>query len=174
MIRSTTLALVALVIATAVLVACQTTEADGRRSDAPEPFTQRITEAEHRERVEQAWRDYEAALLDGDAAEALAMFSEEVTIRGSANTIHGRATYRERVEQFLSTTSLDYLKGEVEDVIVMGDHVFAAGNWSERFRRDDADASVSLRGSYAWLWRFENDGKWRIIQWVWNIRPDVE
>lgn len=107
MMRRPALAFVALALATSQLVGCQTTEADSRREAAPVTFTHPVTEAEHRERVEKAWRDYEVALLNGDAAEALALYSEDVTIRGSSGTLHGRAAYRDRVERFLSTTLLE-------------------------------------------------------------------
>lgn len=171
--RATALALVPLALATSLVAACQPTEANAGPQHASGTAEHRAPETEHRERVEKAWRDYEAALLDGDAARAVAMYSEDVTIRGSSGTLQGRPPYRDRVERFLSTTSLEYLKGEVEDVIVMGDHVFVAGSWSERFRRDASDEVVSLRGTYAWLWRLE-DGGWRISQYIWNVHPDTD
>lgn len=174
MTRNTALALLPVVLATSLLVACQATEPNAGPQHTSGTAAHRPPEAEHRERVEKAWRDYEAALLDGDAARAVAMYSEDVTIRGSSGALHGRSTYQDRVERFLSATSLEYLKGEVEDVIVMGNHVFVAGTWSERFRREASDKIVSLRGTYAWLWRLEDDGEWRISQYIWNVRPDEE
>lgn len=176
MTRPPTLALVPLAFAASLFGACQGPQPDPVQNRTENPVgstATAATEAEHRERVEEAWRDYEAALLDGDAARALSMYSEDVTIRGSS-TLHGRAAYRENVERFITTTSLEYLKGEVEDVSVMGDHVFTAGTWSERFRPEDAVEPVSLQGAYAWLWRLEDDGEWRIYQYIWNLHPEPE
>lgn len=132
-------------------------------------------EAEHRERIQEAWRGYEAALREGDAESAVSIFAEDITIRGRSYTLQGRATYLERIEGFVSNTTLDYLRGEVEDVIVMDDHVFSAGTWSERWIPNDApDEPAELSGDYAWLWRLEDDGEWRIAHFIWNQAPDAE
>lgn len=165
--RYFTLTIIPFILTASLLGACHTPEED---SGSAAHLT---TEAEHRERIKEAWQHYEAAQLDGDADRAVEIFSEDVTIRGSS-TIHGRSVYRDRIVRFLSTASLEYLKGEVEDVIVMGDHVFAAGTWSEQFQRENADEPVSLRGGFAWLLRLEEDDEWRISQFIWTRHPDPE
>lgn len=165
--RYITLALIPFILTALLLGACQTPEEDSG-SDA-----HLTTEAEHREWVEEAWQHYEAAQMDGDADRAVEIFTEDVTIRGSS-TIHGRAIYRDRIERFLSRASLEHLEGEVEDIVMMGDHVFVAGTWSERFQSENADEAVSLRGGYAWLLRLEEDDEWRISQFIWTRHSDPE
>lgn len=175
MIRSAATPLFHLSLVALLLVAFQTPEAEGKALASDTASGSAVldtTEAEHRERTEQAWSDYEAALLEGNAARAVAIFSKDLTVRGPSSVVHGRAARREQIEQFLSSATLEYLKGEVEDVVDAGDHVFVAGTWSEQFRRDNDDEPVKLEGNYAWLWRLDDDGEWRVSYFIWNQRPD--
>jgi ketosteroid isomerase-like protein len=135
-----------------------------------------VTEEEHRERAAAAHADYEAALIAGDADDVVAMYDEDAWIRGVGSafeSVRGKARYRDVLRDLLPAVTITQLNVDIEDVLVLGDHVFESGSFSENLRIGDTGDPVSLRGSYAALWRYGEDG-WKIKRFVWNEQPPAE
>lgn len=144
-------------------------EQEGDRTAAAD----QVSEAEFREHAEEAYETYVEALRAGDLATAGMIWSEDIWIRGTGpdfESLQGRDEALEVFRGFLGQASLESMDVDIQDVIVLGDHAWESGTYDETFRMGEQE--ISLRGSYAALWRLEADGRWRIFRYIWNEHPE--
>lgn len=144
--------------------------------ETPDAGAATVTEAEHRERAEEAYDDYAAALLAGDAQAAASLYSEDAWIRGEGSfaSVRGRSEFGSVLEEGLSGATFESVDVEIEDVIVLGDHAYESGTYSESLRIGDAAEPMRIQGGYAALWRQEDAGVWRIYRFIWNEQPSED
>ncbi len=168
---------VATAVAAALLVGCAPDQSEAE-TRADQSAADQVTEAEHRERAQEAYRAFEAGVQAEDPEAALAVWSEDVRVRGvgpGLERLDSRQAYADQLGGMSSAgLSLESLDVQVGEVIVLGDHVFEMGTFDESLRMEGAEEAIEIRGAYAALWRLEEDGAWRIYRFMWNEQPEGE
>lgn len=151
----------------APLVALLATLFVGACAPAPDP---QHSEAEIRAAVEHWVEAFNAEDLDG----VLHSYSTELILSyPGEEDMRDPGAFRRLYEgTFAREGGYSSFQADVEEIQIAGELAFARITWTLHWHPDGGEVSVVRSERALEVWRFEEDGVWRLYRWLGYPRPD--
>jgi ketosteroid isomerase-like protein len=121
-----------------------------------------------KESIEKLRHDYEVALNEGDIKSLMStLTSDIVTLPPGFPAVFGEETESWIKQNFLDPFDIDF-KSEDDEVVVIHDHAFTRGHYTQTLTPKPGGDTMNLVGKYLCIVRRESDGAWRYSHLSWN------